>query len=123
MICSPQGRDCIEKSSTLKFNCSTTCEGIYTDIQWVEQDTKETREVGSFDEEVKGEFAEQFNKLNRRLVELENKVDLMKCDSGEKGEEVDKEKYKMLITEYKKFKKTNVQHFRFNSAAKMGGEF
>ena len=57
----------------------------------------------SFDwiEEVEGEFAEQFNKLNRRLVELENKVDLMKCDSGEKGEEVDKEKYKMLITEYK----------------------
>ena len=89
----------------------------------MEQDTKETREVGSFDEEVKGEFAEQFNKLNRRLVELENKVDLMKCDSGEKGEEVDKEKYKMLITEYKKFKKTNVQHFRFNSAANMGGEF
>ena len=88
----------------------------------MEQDTKETKEDRSFDDEVEGMFAEQFNKLNRRLVELENKVDLMSCNSGEKGEEVDKEKYKMLVTEYKKFKKTNVQHFRFNSAAKMGGE-
>ena len=88
----------------------------------MEQDTKETREVGSFDEEVKGEFAEQFNKLNRRLVELENKVGLMRCESGEKGEEVDKEKYQMLVTEYKKFKKANVEHFRFNSAVKMGGK-
>ena len=35
--------------------------------------------------------------------------------SPEKGEEVDKEKYKMLIAEYRKFKRENVRHFRFNA--------
>ena len=40
----------------------------------------------------------------------------MKSTGDEKGEELDKEKYKMLIAEYRKFKRDNVKHFRFNSA-------
>ena len=38
---------------------------------------------------------------------------------------MDKEKYKMLISEYKKFKTKNMKHFRFNSAANMStyGEY
>merc|ERR1711963_379629 len=42
-ICNPKGRDCIEKTSAKTFNCSTTCVGIYADVQWVgktiEEDT------------------------------------------------------------------------------------
>ena len=34
---------------------------------------------------------------------------------GKRGEELDKEKYRMLIAEYKAFKINNVQHFRFHS--------
>ena len=43
--------------------------------------------------------------------------DVMKIATGERGEEVDKKKYKMLISEYKKLKAKNVKHYRFNSAA------
>ena len=35
--CSPEGRDCIKKHSTETFNCSTTCEGIYADVQCTEE--------------------------------------------------------------------------------------
>ena len=31
-LCSPEGRDCIEKKSAEPFNCSMTCDGIYADI-------------------------------------------------------------------------------------------
>ena len=36
---------------------------------------------------------------------------------GKRGEELDKEKYRMLIAEYKAFKENNVQHFRFDSSS------
>ena len=29
--CGPEGRDCIERHSSLVFNCSVTCEGIFAD--------------------------------------------------------------------------------------------
>ena len=34
--CSPKGRDCIEKNSSLNFNCSLTCQGLYLDVQWMD---------------------------------------------------------------------------------------
>ena len=40
---------------------------------------------------------------------------------GKKGEELDKEKYMKLLSEYKQFKKSNVRHFRFNSKANSTG--
>ena len=63
----------------------------------------------------------------RRVASLEREMMLMKHGFGEqvkstfgKGvEEQDKKEYKMLITEYRKFKTKNVKHFRFNSAANM----
>ena len=33
-ICDPKGRDCIERNFAKSFNCSTTCVGIYADVQW-----------------------------------------------------------------------------------------
>ena len=32
-VCDEKGRDCIERSSTNTYNCSTTCVGIYADVQ------------------------------------------------------------------------------------------
>ena len=58
---------------------------------------------------------------------LENKMKLMEMDIGEvmkiatgkRGDELDKEKYKMLVSEYRKFKTKNVKHFKFSSAANL----
>ena len=116
--CSPKGRDCIERNSTKSFNCSTTCEGIYADVQWVGKKIEEM-EDGEAEEDVETEFEgkvdENSNKLLKRLEYLEKEVQLLKSSGQEKGEELDKEKYKMLIAEYRKFKTKNLRHFRFNS--------
>ena len=79
-ICSPEGRDCIENNSTSTFNCSFACEGIYADVEWVE-----------------------------------NVVEGME---GKKRDGLDRQKFKKLISEYNHFKKNQVQHFRFDSAAR-----
>ena len=118
-VCSPKGRDCIERNSTKSFNCRTTCEGIYADVQWVGKKIEEM-EDGEAEEDLEKEFEgkvdENMNKLQKRLVDLEREMKLMKSSGQEKGEELDKEKYKLLIAEYRKFKTKNVKHFRFNSA-------
>ena len=56
---------------------------------------------------------------------FENKMKLMKNNNDKKGEELDKEKFKRLISEYRKFKMKNVKHFRFNENAtsNMFGKF
>ena len=40
-VCNPNGRDCIQKNSAETFNCSTSCTGIYADVQWVGSDIEE----------------------------------------------------------------------------------
>ena len=64
---------------------------------------------------IKGEVGEELNKVYKQLADLKKEMKLMKNSGGEKGEELDREKYNMLITEYRKFKTKNVKHFRFNS--------
>ena len=115
-ICGPKGRDCIERNSTKSFNCSTTCEGIYADVQWVGKTIEEEMGDEEAEEAVETEFrGKNDEKLLKRLADLERKMNLVEGALGEKGEEMDKEKYKMLIAEYRKFKTKNVRHFRFNS--------
>ena len=53
----------------------------------------------------------------KKIVDLEKDTELTKSSVGEKGEELDKEKYKQLVTEYRKFKNNNVRHFRLNPEA------
>ena len=116
-ICGPEGRDCIERNSAKSFNCSTTCEGMYADVQWVGTEIEEDEGAGYLVKTAfNGEVDEELRKLRKRLSDLERKMDLVEGAIGEKGEELDKEKYKVLIAEYRKFKKTNVKHFRINSA-------
>ena len=49
--------------------------------------------------------------------------DIVKDTFGKGVEEQDKMKYKMLISEYRKFKTKNVKHLRFSTAAANLSEF
>ena len=116
-ICGPTGRDCNERSSSKSFNCSTTCQGIYAGVQWVEKKIEEDEKDKAeeiIERKIKGDVGEELVKVYKQLADLKTEMKLMK--SQEKGEELDKEKYKMIIAEYRKFKRENVKHFRFNLA-------
>ena len=124
-ICDPKGRDCIERNFAKSFNCNTTCEGIYADVEWVgnkiEEDTEDDKDQKTIEVNIKREVGEELDKVYKQLAELKKEVKLLKRSGGdEKGEELDKEKYKMLIAEYRKYKRQNVKHFRFISAADSG---
>ena len=124
-ICDPNGRDCIEENSAETFNCSTSCTGIYADVQWVGSDIEE--EIKDESDELRDLKENAVDDLQRRVAFLEREMMLMKQGFGGqvkstfgKGvKEEDKKEYKMLITEYRKFKTKNVKHFRLNSAANL----
>ena len=110
-ICDAKGRYCIEDNSVKTFNCNTTCVGIYADVQWIGQNVEQEFEEEKADKITTAE-GEIGDSLLKRVLHLERE---MKLCTGQRGEELDKEKYKMLIAEYRKFKTKNVRHFRFNS--------
>ena len=115
-ICDPKGRDCIEANFPNSFNCSTTCVGIYANVWWVAQnidkDMVESDDAGEADPIIEGN-----DDLHKRIAALERRLERMEGKIGKKGEEMDKDKYKTIISEYRKFKAKNVRHFRFSSAA------
>ena len=120
-ICDPKGRDCIEKFSAETFNCSTTCVGIYADV-WIEKNIEaETADENSatyIEDDMRANSTDDvLDRVQRRLVELERKMERMEKVVGQKEEELGKEKFKLLIAEYKKFKSKNIKHFRFSSSA------
>ena len=118
VTCGPKGRDCIERNSIESFNCSVTCEGVYADVQWVGnkiEEMKDEEAEEAVETEIRGKNNEELNKLLKRLADLEKEMKVLKSSGQEKGEELDKEKYKMLIAEYRKFKTKNLKHIRFNS--------
>ena len=62
-------------------------------------------------------MTELYKEMYERMKEdLQKEMRLMKGNNVQKGEELDKKKYLRLVSEYKKFKKSSCQHFRFNSA-------
>ena len=94
---------------------------MYADVQWLESEEELGDEV---EDEVEREFSEWEvrGSTNRkvkdmtRLVYRNLKRDIgMISKSG--GGELDRQKFKRLISEYKKFKREQVQYFRFDSAA------
>ena len=83
-----------------------TCGGIFADVQWLEVLKDEPVKQGvELDGEVGVKLAKMFNDLKKELMK------------GKGGDELEKKKYMKLVTEYKKFKKSNVQHFRFSSTS------
>ena len=138
-ICDARGRDCIEESSSKTFDCKTTCVGIYADVEWVKKDiemvkreenSQETMKVdlkGNIDDDLmkiyyllKNEMKLMRDDMKLMKNEMKNDIgEVTKIATGQRGEELDKNKYKLLISEYKKFKSKNMRHFVFNSAANM----
>ena len=119
--CSPKGRECIEKMSKSNFNCSVACEGMYADVQWVKSEEELGDEV---EDEVEREFSEWEvrGSTNRKVKDMARLVYRnLKRDIGmiskTGGGELDRQKFKRLISEYKKFKREQVQYFRFDSDA------
>ena len=55
-----------------------------------------------------------YKKLYRKMMN-DLKKKMTKENNIKTGEEVDRMKFRRLISEYKKFKRSHVQHFRFNS--------
>ena len=47
---------------------------------------------------------------------LKNEMEMIKGSISKQGDEHDRQKFKKLMSEYKQFKKNQVQHFRFDSA-------
>ena len=105
------------RNSFKSFNCSTNCEGIYADVQYVGKKVEEDEESEIIETGSSGKVDEETNKLLKRIAQLERKMEMVESAFGEKGEEVDKNKYKMLIAEYRRFKAKHVKPFRFKSAA------
>ena len=155
--CSPKGRDCIERHSTLSFNCTVSCDGVYADVQWVNEQIEAGEEL---EEETQNLHWEKIDiesvfpaprkvnigllqttleshqrmlmmnaQLERRLeLNIERRIKQFEKDldnKDKKGEALDKEKFKNLISDYKKFKMKNVRHFRFveNGNSSMFGRF
>ena len=117
-ICNPEGRDCIENKSTSTFNCSVACEGIYADVQWVENRV-EAMEGEPVEDEVEKEISRLYGEDMTRLLYKNLKREMLK--GGKKDDELDRQKFAMLMSEYKQFKKNQVQQFRFDSAARSTG--
>ena len=123
--CSPEGRDCIEAHSSLSFNCSTTCEGIFAGVQLEDGNLRiEDEETmgGGLGEESEIDFdgktgtelyREMYNRIREDLVK---EMELM--NANKRGEVMDKIKYLRLVSEYRNFK-NNIRYFRFNSAANL----
>ena len=63
-----------------------------------------------------GQNLQIYQRLNKDMMllyaDLERKI---RKSNDRKGKELDKEKFKKLVTEYKHFKMKNVKHFRFNA--------
>ena len=111
--CSPKGRDCFERNFFHTFNCSATCEGVYADVQWEDDPIMNEEDV-----------REEMETLDKKLMRtykmypnLERKMKLMIGNKVKMGEEIDKEKFRKLISEYKKFKMENVRHIKFHPNA------
>ena len=119
--CSPEGRECIENNFTSSFNCSVACEGMYADVQWVENVEEE------MEDKVEDEVEKEFSALHvygsetvkvkdmARLVyrNLKREIEMI---SRTGDDELDRQKFKMLISEYKKFKSV-VNQFQYDSSA------
>ena len=129
------GRNCIEHNFAETFECNTSCVGVYADVHWVGRNIETELKEEKADETVKtdlegkihDDLLERFLLLEEEMHHMRKEMELMKNDfgqqikiaTGQRGEELDKEKYKTLISEYRKFKSKDVKHIRFTSAANL----
>ena len=72
------------------------------------------------EDEVEKKLSGMYTPESTMLVYESLKREMTK--EGNKGDNLDRKKLKKLISEYKQFKKNQVQHFRFDSAATRFGK-
>ena len=69
---------------------------------------------------IDGDLMRIYHLLKTEMKFMKNDIgEVLKIATGKRGDELDKEKYKMLVSEYRKFKTKNVKHFKFSSAANL----
>ena len=68
--CTPKGRDCLERHSKSTFNCSVNCEGIYADVQAVDEQLEADREVDQ-DEMKEASKGKDWKKFKTLISEYE----------------------------------------------------
>ena len=110
-MCGLEGRDCIEKNSVKTYNCSTTCVGIYSDVEWRKMLLEE--ETVATETENINQGVSELAMIRKELADLHAEVNKLKSN----GQGKEEEKFKMMIAEYRKFKAKNVKHFRLNVRA------
>ena len=112
-----RGRDCIEENYFRKFYCNSSCEGIYADVQKVDNEAEEMMNVEAgqdLEENISKSEEEQYRKFYRKIEKDLKRRGLLNSEDM-KGK--DQKKFNELIQDYKKFKRDNVKHFKFNSAS------
>ena len=125
--CDPKGRDCIEDNAANTFNCSLSCEGFYADVQWVEDIQNNQEEFLAEDEldirttSMSQVIREELIRTRLKYKALNREIQMMKESISKRGNELDSQLYEKLISEYKQFKKNQVQHFRFDATARFAG--
>ena len=91
--CDPKGRDCIEGNASQSFNCPVACEGVYADVQMEE-----------------GSLVDEIGRQNLGRTQIQERT-------GNRGVEMDLNKFNWMLNKYRKIKRNYVRHFRFNSTA------
>ena len=108
---------------------------MYADVQWFGGNIYEGFKDRKVDETIQASlegkigddlmkifllFENQMKHMKNEMQNMKNGVEnAMKFATGQSGQEMDRKKYKMLISEYRKFKAKNMKHFRFNSATNL----
>ena len=89
-MCGLEGRDCIEKNSAKTYNCSTTCAGIYSDVEWrkmlLEEETVDTQTENI------NQGTSELDMIRKELAYLQVEVKMLKSNGQGKEEEVDKKR-------------------------------
>ena len=85
--------DCIEGNASQSFNCPVACEGVYADVQMEE-----------------GSLVDEIGSQNLGRTQMQERT-------GNRGVEMDLNKFNWMLNKYRKMKKNYVRHFRFNSTA------
>ena len=118
--CDMRGRDCIEENFSRKFYCNSTCEGIYADVQKVDNEAEEMMnvEAGQDLEEIMSKSEKElYRKFFRKIEKDLKRKGLLNREDSEDMRGQDRKKFNKLIQDFKKFKRNNVKHFKFNSAS------
>ena len=45
-ICNAKGRTCADREASETYGCKTSCEGIYADVQWIDEDIGRSKDGG-----------------------------------------------------------------------------